>query len=499
MLIKMSEIRTRLAPSPTGSIHIGTLQKVLYSYAWAKKNGGKYVLRIEDTDRKRYVEGAEEEIYDVHRRLGIVIDESPEAGGPFSPYRQSERLPMYKLAAEKLVDEGHAYYAFETVEELQEWRTQMEQSGQRTPFRGKARDLSPAEQRSEAQGKQFVIRLKMPASEIVEFEDLIMGKISVNTDTLDDYVIFKSDGFPTYHLAVVVDDNAMKISHVFRGVEWLPTLPVHVLIYRYLGFDLPQIAHIPNILDPKGGKLSKRSGSVAALDFLKEGYLPEAIMNFMMLLGWSPKSDEEIFSLEEFVARFELSGFNKSNPVFNRDKLNWFNEKYIRAMSASELTKSLLKWAQEFHPARLDGIVSGLGMDKLEAAVGLEQERVVLLADLPEKLELFSSYLLEKGELPAHKQTDKLSSTQKRAILQAYIGKTSAGLNSHEEWEQAVREIAENLEFKAGQVFMLLRLAITGASASPPLFEFAQIIGQAEELRRLELVLSRLPQDEAPS
>lgn len=499
MLIKMSEIRTRLAPSPTGSIHIGTLQKVLYSYAWAKKNGGKYILRIEDTDRKRYVEGAEAEIYEVHRRLGIVIDESPEVGGPFSPYRQSERLPMYKTAAEKLVDEGHAYYAFETVEELQEWRSQMEQSGQRAPFRGNGRDLSPAEQRAQVQGKPFVIRLKMPKSEIVEFEDLIMGKISINTDTLDDYVIFKSDGFPTYHLAVVVDDNAMQISHVFRGVEWLPTLPVHVLIYRYLGFDLPQIAHIPNILDPKGGKLSKRSGSVAALDFLKEGYLPGAIMNFMMLLGWSPKSDQEIFSLEEFVARFELSGFNKSNPVFNRDKLNWFNEKYIRAMSAGELTQTLLNWAREFHPDRLDGVVRVLGMEKLEAAVGLEQERVVLLADLPEKLELFSSYLLENGGLPTHKQIDKLSSSQKRVILEAYIVKVKAGLANHDQWEQAVREIAEMLELKAGQVFMLLRLAITGASASPPLFEFAQIIGQSEELRRLELVLTRLPQDEAAS
>ncbi len=499
MLIKMSEIRTRLAPSPTGSIHIGTLQKVLYSYAWAKKNGGKYVLRIEDTDRKRYVEGAEAEIYEVHKRLGIDIDESPEAGGPFSPYRQSERLPLYKVAAEKLVDQGHAYYAFESVEELQEWRSQMELSKQRVPFRGKGRDLSAAEQRSQSEGKQFVIRLKMPTSEIVEFEDLIMGKISVNTDTLDDYVIFKSDGFPTYHLAVVVDDNAMQISHVFRGVEWLPTLPVHVLIYRYLGYALPQIAHIPNILDPKGGELSKRSGSVAALDFLKEGYLPSAIMNFMMLLGWSPKSDEEIFSLEEFVARFELSGFNKGNPVFNRDKLNWFNEKYIRAMSASELTQKLLDWASDFHPDRLDAIVSTLGMGKLVAAVGLEQERVVLLADLPEKLELFSRYLLENSSLPSHKQTDKLNSSQKRDILQDYLDKARGGLSSHEEWEQAVREIAEKLELKAGQVFMLLRLAITGASASPPLFEFAQIIGQSEELRRLELVLTRLPQDEAPS
>jgi glutamyl-tRNA synthetase len=487
-------VRTRFAPSPTGYVHIGSVQKMVYSYACAKKFGGDYILRIEDTDRTRFVEDAEQGIHEVHKVLGMQPDESPENPGKYGPYRQSERLELYKKYAEQLIAEGKAYYAFETPEELEVLRAAQRASGDRARFRSEYRNYTP-EQAQEllVAGKKAVVRVRMPEHETITYTDMIMGEISFNSDDLDDYVLLKSDGFPTYHLAVIVDDHLMEITHVFRGVEWIATSPLHVLLYKYFGWEMPEIAHIPNILDPKGGKLSKRSGSVAVSEFLANGYLPEAIINFMILLGWSPKTEQEFFSLEEFVKIFSLDNFNKSNPVFNREKLDWFNGSYIRKFSLSELAEKLKQWVAKYMPE--DKILSALTPEQLEQAIALEQERAVTLKELYEKLNIF----VNRPEKIAydHKLVKKLTHVQLRTILSDYKQQLESNTQmSHEQWETMVRNLAEKLELKAGSVFMTLRLAITGLPATPPLFELTEVLGGAEHLERITAALNSLPADE---
>ncbi|MCA9380819.1 glutamate--tRNA ligase, partial [Candidatus Dojkabacteria bacterium] len=349
--------RTRFAPSPTGYFHIAGLQKVLYSYALAKKNNGQYIVRIEDTDRNRYVEGTEDVIFESHKLMGIDIDESIHDGGDYGPYRQSDRLDIYIKYADELIENGFAYYAFETKEELDEMRKSQMDAGHRPRYNGLYReyDLEDARERVEA-GEEYVVRLKIPAHREIIVEDLIMGEMKFNTDDLDDYIIVKSDGYPTYHLAVVVDDHLMKISHIFRGVEWIATSPIMKLTYEFFGWNMPEIGHVPNILNPNGqGKLSKRNGSVALSEFFEEGYLKEAIINFIILLGWSPsiervhgEKEREIFSLKEFIDLFDTKDLNKSNPKFNREKLLWFNKEYIKNFDTNELADRLNEWNNRY-------------------------------------------------------------------------------------------------------------------------------------------------------
>lgn len=486
------KVRTRFAPSPTGSIHIGSIQKILYSYACAKTAGGNYVLRIEDTDRTRYVEGAEQEILDVHQIIGIKPDESPAAGGPFAPYRQSERLDLYKQYAEQLIEAGHAYYAFETPEELAAMRERQQAEKKVARYQGMYRDFPLADAKAKvANGEKYVVRIKLEKDQEIEFEDIIMGKIKVNSNDLDDYILLKSDGFPTYHLAVVVDDYLMNITHVFRGVEWIATAPIHVKLYDFFGWERPAFAHIPNILDPKGGKLSKRSGSVAVMDFIKEGYLPEAILNFMMLLGWSPKTEQEIFSLEEFVKIFSLKNFNKSNPVFNRDKLKWFNQKYIRSYSPAEFKSVFINWFKTYHPEHeLHSKLGELSDDNIERILTLESERVEVLKDLLDKFPVFidlpSAYDFE------HKQVKKLSREIKLEIIERYKADFVSSLDSHDTWEALVRSLSEELQLKPGEVFMTLRIALTGQTATPPLFDIIEIVGVEKTTQRLEAAINYL-------
>ncbi|MFW5702645.1 MAG: glutamate--tRNA ligase [Candidatus Dojkabacteria bacterium] len=481
---KFDKIRTRFAPSPTGFVHIGSVQKMLYSYSWAKKHGGDYILRIEDTDQKRTVDGAIEGILEAHELLGLKIDEQ---------YLQSERLEIYKEHAEKLIELGVAYRSFETASELDEMRKQFQMAHPKASYkyRGKWRDLNDSSkevQEKLSEKAPFVVRLRMPdEAEEVLVQDEIVGEVRVSTKELDDYVLLKSDGFPTYHLASVVDDALMQISHVFRGVEWLPTAPVHVLLYKHFGYKLPSFVHIPNILDPKGGKLSKRSGSVALREFFAAGYLPEAILNFMMLLGWAPKDDQEIFSLEQFCEQFDIASLNKSNPVFNRDKLIWFNGQHIRKLSLEELWARFCSWG-----GKCELYEEVLGKERILMALELEKERIKLLSDLTEKLELFVS-LPESLPFSEHKQTKKLAKEQILEILGEYLKfLETANPKTHEHWEQGVREIVEKLGLKAGEVFMSIRIAVTGAAQSPPIFEFAQVIGEEKHKQRVAQVISLL-------
>lgn len=489
-------IRTRFAPSPTGRVHIGSVQKILYSYACARWGKGSYVLRIEDTDQSRYVEGAEEEIERAHELLGLTIDESPTKGGQFGPYRQSERLNIYQEYVAELIAAGHAYYAFDTPEELAQMRELQQAAGQRPRYNGRDRELDPEEAAKRvAAGEAHVVRTKLPAEpREVGFTDLIMGEIKVSTEDLDDYVLVKSDGFPTYHLAVVVDDHQMQISHVFRGVEWIPTAPIHVLLYEYFGWEAPQFAHVPNLLDPKGGKLSKRSGSVALLDYFAEGFLPEAISNYLLLRGWSNKSDEpgaEFIDVDYLIENFDFANFTKSNPVFDRQKLTWFNEHYIREQTPVELTETALNWALQQQPEVAE-FWEQLDRHQLTDAIALEQERVSLLSELPAKIETFFTSAPDLEFDWDHKQVRRIDRDLKRELLTDYLNRVGDEPLAQDDWEPIVRSLAQARDLGAGKVFMLLRIAITGKSATPPLTEFIAVIGWQEHLARVKAALDDL-------
>lgn len=491
-------IRTRFAPSPTGYFHIAGLQKVLYSYALAKKHGGQYVLRIEDTDQNRKVEGTEEVIYESHKIMGLDVDESPVDGGDFGPYRQSERLDLYQKYADQLIEAGHAYYAFETKEELEQMREENRKEG-RIGYTGKYRDfpLEEAKKRVEA-GEDYVIRLKVPKHQTVEVEDLIMGKLSFETNNVQDYILMKSDGFPTYHLAVVVDDYLMEISHVFRGVEWIATTPVHALIYEFLGWEMPAIAHVPNILDPNGkGKLSKRNGSVALSEFFENGYLKDAIINFIIMLGWSApiereygEKERELFSLDEFVELFDVKDLNKNNPIFDRQKLTWFNKQYLSNMPVADLVHEYRAWVDlyaEKNEISEELKAAILQDDSLDAKLALITTRVELLADIAPMLAFFYSAPANTDwEIKQLKRVKDNLAELKAEVLAAIEALPDNSADwTHEAWESAMRGIGDKHEVKHGDIFMILRVAIAGGPFSPPLFESLQILGKNEVLKRL--------------
>ncbi len=484
-------VRTRFAPSPTGYFHIAALQKVLYCYALAKKNNGQYIVRIEDTDRNRFVEGTEEVIFESHRLMGIDIDESVQDGGDFGPYRQSDRLDLYKKYANELIEKGFAYYAFETKEELDEMREAQKEAGRRPHYNGQYREYPVEEAKKRIEnGEEYVIRIKVPPNEEIIVDDLIMGKLVFKTNDLDDYILMKSDGYPTYHLAVVVDDHLMEISHIFRGVEWIPTTPVIAYLYKFFGWEMPEIGHIPNILDPNGkGKLSKRNGSVALFEFFEAGYLKEAIINYIILLGWSPsiervhgEKEREIFSLEEFVDLFDTKDLNKSNPKFNREKLLWFNKEYIKNMNSKELTARFLEWNEKYK--KVENIKNDNG---LEQKIALVKERTQTLNEIPDMLSFFynSPSNIDWNIKQLKNVQEKIAEIKKSIYELISSFENDSTKWTHEEWEAGMREIGDKFEVKHGDVFMVLRVGIVGTPFSPPLFESLQILGKEKVLERL--------------
>lgn len=487
---------TRFAPSPTGSLHIGGVRTALYAYALAKKAQGKFILRIEDTDQTRLVSGSEVEIEEMLTAYGLPWEEK---------YKQSERLAMYKKAAEELVEKGAAYYCFATKEELETVRNDNKLNGMHSVFRSPYRDMDLATAKKlVAEGKPYVIRQKMPDNHAIVFDDPVQGTMSFNSNDIDEGVLLKTDGFPTYHLAVVVDDHDMNVTHVFRGVEWLPSVPKHVLLYKAFGYEMPVITHLPVILDPDGGKLSKRRGAVSAKGFLAEGYLPEAILNFLMLLGWSAPikyehgaKEQEFFSLNEFIEMFEMHDLNKASPVFNREKLIWFNQKYIQNLSADELSNKFTTWLKAYANTpelqELSAEIIKAGPDMLQKILLLEQSRVKILSEIPVAIKF---YFKHQGGLNLldSKQTKKLSSDSVKAYLKEYADFVSAfegelSEMSHETWETFTRNYAEKTAEKAGSLFMALRLVITDSPFSPPLFEVMQILGKNETIRRIQTYL----------
>lgn len=484
-------VRTRIAPSPTGMLHIGTLRTVLFDYALAKKHNGQFVLRIEDTDEKRFVEGAIDEIFEMLEEYKLEPDESIRHGGEYGPYIQSERKEIYQKYAQELIEKGHAYYCFLQGDELEVLQKSFRGKGFRSPYRNQSIEES---RKMIADGKPYAIRLKVPDNEIIEFTDGLQGYIKFDSNIVSDEVLIKSNGMASYHLAVVVDDYLMKITHVFRGVEWLSSTPKQVLIHKFLGIEMPPYYHLPVILDPDGGKLSKRKGTVSSKQFLVEGYLTDAILNFLMLLGWSSpeerkfgEKEREIYSLEEFIQLFDLADLNKSNAVFNRDKLLWFNKEYIKAKSNEELANVFKRWLEKYAEDKslLDYVMSDSDLaDKL----GLVKERSSTLKDIPDQIKFFyeTPTNIDWDIKQLEKVKDKLVDI-KKDLYELHSSFNENPKNwTHEEWEKGIRAIGDKYEVKHGDIFMVLRVAIVGAPYSPSMFESLQLMSKEEILRRLE-------------
>ena len=385
----MTDVRVRFAPSPTGALHIGGVRTALWDWLFARHSGGKFILRIEDTDKTREVEGGVQTIIDSLRAYGLDYDEGPGVGGPFGPYVQSERLEHYQKYAEQLIASGHAYYAYDTPEELQRFREQQQTRGLPTGYSRRHRDLSDADrERYDRERREFrVIRLAVPREGRTEFSDAVFGEIGYDNKVLDDTVLLKSDGFPTYHLASVVDDHLMQISHVLRGEDWIPSTPLHLLLYGALGWEPPVFVHLPNMLGPDGKKLSKRFMAVGAMEYLRDGYLLEALINFLALQGWSAREERDLYSVDELIAKFSPEGILNRSPIFDPDKLLWYNGQYIRQLSLADLAARTLPFLQRANLVGPDPDAATLSY--IGHVLKLEQERMKTLAEAPGLADFF--------------------------------------------------------------------------------------------------------------
>lgn len=489
----MEEVRTRYAPSPTGMMQFGNLRTALFSYALAKHYGGKFILRIEDTDRKRYVEGAVDKYISLLQEFGLKYDEGPDIGGPYGPYIQSQRLNIYKEKAIELVEKGYAYYCFCTEDRLQQLSEKQKQNGEKTCYDRKCRNIDPKEAQSRVNsGEKYVIRLKVPQNRKIVFQDAIYGDISWDTKDVEDAIMLKSDGYPTYHLGVVIDDVMMKITHITRGTEWLPSVPKHVILFEGFNYPIPQIAHLPLILDPTGGKLSKRKRSTAVEEYKAMGYLNEAIMNFIMFLGWSPKTNQEIISLEKFVELFSFEKINKTAGVFNPDKLLWFNGKYIRNLSDEEFVLTFLEWLKKYYTEDIETQNVFLNDKNLIRKLQLIRERVNKLSEIPDMI----SFYYKKTNI-SQEEIDKLGKIETlKLLIKEHLLNIQDLEDDSQKWDQTlwadnIRNIAKSHDIKPADLFMLIRVIITGKTVSPPLFEALQIIGKNEYILRLNLFIKK--------
>ncbi|MGB9883019.1 MAG: glutamate--tRNA ligase [Microgenomates group bacterium] len=462
-------IRTRIAPSPTGQdLHVGSIATALVNYAWAKKHQGKFIVRIEDTDRNRLVEGAENRILDTLEKVGIIPDESPRVGGPYGPYRQSDRLLIYQKYAHQLVEKGAAYYCTCSKERLDELRKKQLAQKQIPRYDRFCRDKNYSF--SDVKNQSFVIRLKVPDNKKIIVDDLIRGKVEFNTKDIDDQVLLKSDGYPTYHLAVVIDDYLMKITHVIRAEEWLPSTPKHILLYEAFGWPLPYFAHLPLLRNKDRSKLSKRKNPVWASWYLEQGFLPEALVNYLALMGWSHPQQKEIFSLDEYIKVFDLKDIQKTAPIFDPVKLEWMNGEYIRKYQKSNIKYQILNYYRRYHNKNLDE-------DLVEKTIPLIQERIKKLSDYWYYCQFFF-------ETPRDYEVDL---TDKKELFKKIYEK----LENIKNWQaqeigQALMELVNQENLKTGKFFQDLRVAITGKKISPPLNESMEILGKSECLQRIK-------------
>lgn len=470
------KVRTRIAPSPTGIAHVGTAWMSLFDWALARQHNGQFVVRIEDTDRKRFVEGAEEKIYEGFKWLGIEYQEGGQLGGPHGPYHQSERLDIYQKYIQELLEKKQAYYCFCTAERLDEMRKEQQKNHQLPKYDGLCRSLS-ADEVSTRLGKneKYVIRLKVPSEGKISWDDAIRGKIEFDLSTVDDQVLMKSDGFPTYHFAVVVDDHLMEITHILRGEEWISSTPKHLLLYKAFGWEVPTLIHMPLIRNADKSKLSKRKNDVSILSYREKGYLPEALINFIALLGWSHPEKKEIFSLEEFLEVMTLDRVQTTGPIFDVQKLDWMNGIYIRNLEPEELKKRLAPFLPSDFPH-----------EQYEQIIPLIFERLVTLKDIEELSSFFYRDITLESELLLKKATQQDVAQQLEVTINALNAVTTW---STEAVEAAIRQVQETHDFKKKQFFMMLRVAVTAKQATPPLFETMIVIGRETSIQRLEAAL----------
>jgi len=482
----MSKVRVRFAPSPTGYFHVGGARTCLFNWLFARRHGGQFILRIEDTDRTRYQEEALSDLLEGLRWLGLDWDEGPEVGGPYGPYFQSERLHLYQEYAQKLLDMGYAYKCYCSPERLQQMREEQQRRGENIGYDRHCRELTAQERaEKEAQGIVPVVRLKVPLSGETAFHDLIRGRISIKNSQMDDFVLLKSDGFPTYHLANVVDDHLMKISHIMRADEWISSTPRHVLMYKAFGWTPPLYAHLPVILNPSGkGKMSKRKTvgadgreyNVLVHEFREAGYLPEAMFNFLALVGWSYDDKTDILTREQIISHFDLDRISKSPAAFSYDKLDWMNGVYIRQLDVEDLARRIKPF--------LDRANLNADMDTVRRITPLIQKRLVKLSDAVALTDFF--FVDELHYDPQLLIQKKMTVAQARQVLDESHRVLSA-LPSFDEdaIEKALRAKAEEMGLKARQFFGTLRIAITGKKVAPPLFGTLAILGREKVLRRI--------------
>ena len=509
--MKHKEIRVRFAPSPTGPLHIGGVRTALYNYLFARKNGGKMILRIEDTDQTRFVEGAEKYISEAFDWCGIEFDESIEKGGEYGPYKQSERKHLYKDFAEQLISSGNAYYAFDTSEELtkirllfeSEKKTFVYNAFERKNLRNSLNFGEEETQKLISDGHAYVIRFKMPENETIIMNDLIRDRVEVSSNVLDDKILFKSDGMPTYHLANIVDDHLMKISHVIRGEEWLPSLPLHVMLYDALGWEKPEFAHLPLLLKPDGnGKLSKRDGDrlgfpVFPLEwadpktgdkssgYREDGYFPQAFINMLALLGWNPGDERELFSMQELIETFSIERVGKSGSKFDLEKAKWFNHQYLVKESNETLAELLM-------PLVIKNGVT-IENEKLSEIIALVKERATFVTDLWNQMDFF---FIPPREYDAKAVKKRWKANSYDLMLELKEVLSSIKDFSSENTETIVKHWIEEKEYGMGAVMNAFRLLVVGALKGPHLFDIIAMIGQEETLERIDQGLHKLGRKE---
>jgi glutamyl-tRNA synthetase len=470
----------RFAPSPTGELHIGSVRTILYNYFFAKRSGGTLVLRIEDTDQDRYDARALPSIYDGLHWIGIGWDEGPREGGPHAPYVQSERLPLYQRHAKELVAMGAAYPCFCSPERLAQMRAAQQARKEITRYDRLCRRIDPKEAADRAGRERHTIRLKVPDQGTVAIEDLVHGHVEWPLATIDDQVLLKSDGFPTYHLAVVVDDHVMTITHILRGEEWLPSVPKHLLIFRAFGWTAPPMGHVPLVLGPDGKKLSKRHGATRVAEFREQGFLPEALVNYLSLVGWQPGTEEEVFGVQELIERWRIEQVQKAGGKWDYERLKWFNGLWIRRLSDDELLRRL----DPFLPPEWDRAV-------VRGAVPIIKERIETLTQAKDLLGFLFTDELPSD--PARLLPKKRTASETRdALARTRAALEADGAFDKPSIESALQRAAAELGWKQGDVNMAVRLAVTGTNVGPPIYESIELLGRDRALARIERALSLL-------
>jgi len=481
-------VRVRYAPSPTGVPHVGNIRTALFNWLFARHHGGAFIVRIEDTDVARTVDGAEEAILDSLKWLGIDWDEGPEVDGACGPYHQSQRLALYTEAAQRLLERGAAYKCYCSPERLDDMRKEQQRRRQPPGYDRRCRDLTTKEKAEyEAQGITPVVRFKMPLKQTITFEDLIRGEVTFEAAIIDDFVILKSDGYPTYHLASVVDDTEMRISHVLRADEWLSSTPRHMLLYEALGYKPPRFAHLPMILGPDRSKLSKRHGATSIIEYKEKGYLPEAMVNFLALLGWALDDKTELMTRDELVRHFTIERVGKTGAIFNQEKLLWMNGVYMRQLGTEEFVRRAIPFLEKRLP---ESVKRPISIEYMNMITPLIKERTRVLSDVVELTDFFfvedieydSGLLLAKG-LDKGKTVDSLKMSRQR---------TSDCLFDANSLEGILRPLAEEMKLKTGTLFGLLRVAVTGRTAAPPLFQTMEVLGKQRCLKRIDAAIQML-------